>query len=451
VPASTAAPTAIPPEPTPRFIEITTPLVAGERYVKGTAQPLETLSLKDNGVSRGSTVVQADGFFAFDLEYAGLIAGHLMEVEGYGMSDSAIVVVDSTPTPTPTASPTPTWTPTPGGTDIQIEPLCGPEGSNTVTVYGYDWPEADVSIQHIFAGDVVQEWSLAKGEFDINFTVDITIDTILQGEHTIQALYYSPPDGLYVIGDAEPFVVPCATPVPTPRPPNLIIESITLLNDGPIATCLPLTFVVSIANVGETTASNLFWADLFVDPTDPIVPTNPQFDETDYWVAVNSLDAGVSTSLTLYLLDGVDTTGEHTAYVMVDTLNGVAEFDELDNVGDPLTFSALEDQCAPTPTPMPTSEPALAGDGAISGSTWLHLNGDVAPQGRVNVYWYDGDVLVAETVSDRDGNYLQPDLPPGTYTVIGESVIDGVLYTDIAWNIIVKSGETTPYVTLYMH
>jgi hypothetical protein len=132
---------------------------------------------------------------------------------------------------------------------------------------------------------------------------------------------------------------------------------------------------------------------------------------------------------------------------MADTLNAVVEADELDNVWGPLVFTV---SAAASP-PAPLSAFTLGGDGAIGGSTWLHWNGDLAPQGRVNVYWYRGDALVAETTSDRDGNYLLQDLPPGTYTVVGELVVDGVLYSDVAGDIVVNGGETTPYVTLYLH
>jgi hypothetical protein len=154
-------------------------------------------------------------------------------------------------------------------------------------------------------------------------------------------------------------------------------------------------------------------------------------------------------TLTLNLPDGLDVTGVHTSYVMADTWDQVAEDNELDNVGGPLTFTVSLEQAPPTPTPTPT--PAPLEDGAISGSTWLYLNGDIVPQGRVNVYCYSGSVLVAETISDQDGNYLLQDVPPGTYTVIGESVINDVLYTDIAVNVVVNSGATTPYVTLFLH
>jgi hypothetical protein len=154
-------------------------------------------------------------------------------------------------------------------------------------------------------------------------------------------------------------------------------------------------------------------------------------------------------TLTLALPDGLNATGVHTSHVMADTWNQVSEDSELDNVGGPLTFTVSLEQVPPTPTPTPTLAPVE--DGAISGSTWLYLNGDVVPQGRVNVYCYDGSVLVAETISDQDGNYLLENVPPGTYTVIGESVINDVLYTDIALDVGVNSGETTPYVTLFLH
>jgi hypothetical protein len=130
-------------------------------------------------------------------------------------------------------------------------------------------------------------------------------------------------------------------------------------------------------------------------------------------------------------------------------LGQVVEGNELDNVGGPLTFTvSLE---GPTPTPTSTPVPAPPEAGALSGSTWLYEGSEIAPQARVNVYWYHDDTLIAETVSDEQGNYLVPDLPSGTYTVVGEFTVDGVLYSDVAWDVVVTGGETTPYVTLYLH
>jgi hypothetical protein len=82
--------------------------------------------------------------------------------------------------------------------------------------------------------------------------------------------------------------------------------------------------------------------------------------------------------------------------------------------------------------------------------TWLYLDGTIVSQGRVNVYCYDGDVLVAETISDRNGSYLLQGILPGTYTVIGELVADPVLYTDVALDVDVVHGETTPLVDIVL-
>lgn len=53
--------------------------------------------------------------------------------------------------------------------------------------------------------------------------------------------------------------------------------------------------------------------------------------------------------------------------------------------------------------------------------TWISIGEDIVPQGRVDVYCYDGsDNLVAQTTSD-DSGYYDLEYPPGTYTVVGET------------------------------
>jgi hypothetical protein len=356
-------------------------------------------------------------------------------------------------THTPTATPTLTPSPTPGATDLEIAPSCGPLGSNPIIVEGVDWPKADVLIEHLFAGDVVQEKMVPKGDINVNFTVPITIETTLEGEHTIQGSYWSNSDGQYVLGDAEAFTVPCPpptpTPTPTPLPPNLIVESFALENEGEIAPNDPVSYAVTIANDGETDVSALFWVDLFINPSGPINLANPPIEISADWAAINGLAAQTSTVVSLDLPDGVDATGVYTAYVMVDTLLQVVESKEEDNLGGPVTFTAVGE--GPPPAAMSAALSAEVSGGAIGGSTWLQLNGEVAPQGRAEVYCYSGDRLVAETTSDREGRYRLPDLPPGTYTVVAELFIDGIPYTDVAADIVVKRGETTPFVTLYLN
>ena len=124
------------------------------------------------------------------------------------------------------------------------------------------------------------------------------------------------------------------------------------------------------------------------------------------------------------------------------------ETDELDNVGGPLAVYVAQEGTPPVPTPSPTPGGPT---GMISGSTWLYINGDVVPQGRVNVYCYDGGLLVAEALSDQDGNYIMLNVPAGSYTIIGETFIDHMLYSDIVMDVEVLGGQTTQYVTLVLH
>jgi hypothetical protein len=139
--------------------------------------------------------------------------------------------------------------------------------------------------------------------------------------------------------------------------------------------------------------------------------------------------------------------GDHVAYALADTWTQVNESDEADNVSQAVLIPVPQEGTPPTPTPTPDA----TGTGAISGSTWLYINGDVVPQGRVNVYLYEGEVLIAEVLSDQSGDYVMEGLPAGTYTVIGETYIDGVLYSDIVLNVLVESGQTTQYMTLVLH
>jgi hypothetical protein len=53
-----------------------------------------------------------------------------------------------------------------------------------------------------------------------------------------------------------------------------------------------------------------------------------------------------------------------------------------------------------------------------------------------------GDVI-ASAVSDDEGRYTLTELPPGTYTVISETWIDGVRYAGTVANIEVVENKTT--------
>jgi hypothetical protein len=438
------------PTPTPGVvpIQIDTPLWDGDMAVTGIAQAGEIIYLRDiqNPALDLSTTVNGDGTFRFDLPTP-LVAGHVIAVQGYGSIDYAVVegTIAPTATPTPTASPMPTATPSTAY--IVIEPTCGPQNSNTyITVRGYNWPcNKNLTIEHWSSGALRRTWTISKHDHCASFVENITIDASSAGVHTIKV--YAPGQD----NDSKDFSVPCQiTPTPTPSQPNLVVESITLENDGTISTYDPLTFTVAVRNIGAAAANSLFWVDLYVNPAvEPPSPSDLMSEASVAWAAVSSLAQGETISLTLHYLEGFDTTGNHTAYSLADTWDQVLESDELDNVGGPLAVAVSQEGSPPAPTPTPT--PGGTATGAISGSTWLFINGDVVPQGRINIYCYDGDVLIAETLSDQDGNYLLEGVPPGTYTVIGQTFISGVSYSDIVLNVEVNSGQTTPYVTLVLH
>jgi hypothetical protein len=66
--------------------------------------------------------------------------------------------------------------------------------------------------------------------------------------------------------------------------------------------------------------------------------------------------------------------------------------------------------------------------GVIEGFTWVFIKGDVVPHGWTDVSCYDGPTLIAQTNSDNNAFYQMEVPPGGTYTVIGQTYIDDVLY-----------------------
>jgi hypothetical protein len=66
--------------------------------------------------------------------------------------------------------------------------------------------------------------------------------------------------------------------------------------------------------------------------------------------------------------------------------------------------------------------------GVIEGFTWIFIKGDVVPHGWTDVSCYEGPTLIAQTNSDDDAFYQMEVPPGGTYTVIGQTYIDDVLY-----------------------
>nr|HID14178.1 hypothetical protein [Anaerolineae bacterium] len=386
-------------------IEIDEPLCHGSTVISGTAEPDRTVTLviTDTGY-QDSTTVAADGQFTFNLPGGQpLQAGQTVGVSGYGHGDSAVVQACTS------------------DAYIVISPQCGPSGSTVITVEGFNWPSAQGVLKQIGIhwdayGTRVGTVNPATSHFVEEIQVDVTL-----GSHTVLARTEKnngqPAGG---VSAEATFLSPCPAP-------NLVISDLSLLTTDPISTYQPLDFSVTVANIGTKPVNNLFWVDLYsAEPT-------PQTAGIA-WAAVSSLDAGASVPLTITFRSGFATTGTYQIWALADSWNQVAETNEEDNVGGPVTVTVSEEG-----TPPPTSP---TGSGSIAGETWVSLTGIPVPHGRTNVWCVDewGNV-VASTVSDDEARYELSNLPVGTYTVIGETWIDGVRYSRTYYEIDVNEGE----------
>jgi hypothetical protein len=437
-PTSTPVPGA--PTPTPAPIEIDVPLWEGDEFVTGVGQPGGRLTLRDLQVpyKKYFATVRSDGTFEFLLPFT-LTAGHVIEVTGYGSIDYGLVVPIPLPTatPVPTASPTPT--PVPSTQYIEIAPICGPAVTTTLAIKGYQWPVDQGYLAISWDGTEVERVDPPSANFAALVAVAPSV-----GTHSVSVATQF---NSATYNNATNFVAPC----PIPNQANLVVERVTLDYTGVLTTHNPLTFTVDVRNIGAAATKSLFWVDLYLDPTaEPPTPSDLASETSAAWAAAGLLLANETISLTLPYPQGLATLGAHSVYAMADSWDQVSEFDELDNVSEPLSVTVeMEGTVPPMPTPTPT--PGGIGTGGISGSTWLHFNSTFILQGRVNVYVYEGAELVAETLSDPRGEFSIESLPVGVYTVVGEMYIGDVLYSDMVLQVEVIDGWSTDFITLVLN
>jgi hypothetical protein len=129
-------------------------------------------------------------------------------------------------------------------------------------------------------------------------------------------------------------------------------------------------------------------------------------------------------------------TGTYAIWAFADSWDQVSELDEQDNDYGPVLVEVSQEG-APPPSPP-------AGTGAIAGETWVSMTGIPVPHGRTNVRCLDGaGQVIASTTSDDTAKYTLSGLPAGTYTVIGETWIDGVRYSRTLDGVVVNDNEAT--------
>jgi len=379
-------------------IVINEPLCHGSSVVGGTAEPGQTVTLVLMGTGyQDSTTVAADGQFTFNLpDTQPLQTGRTASVNGYGESVSAVVQACTT------------------NAHIVISPQCGPTGSMVITVKGYNWEYQNkndgITIKWDGNNIGTFEADAQPSQWETQVTVNVTA-----GVHEVSAVNRKTPEVTAV------FVSPCPAP-------NLVVSDLSLITTGPISTYQSLDLSVMVTNIGTRPANNLFWVDLY--STEPTPQTTGVA-----WAAVSGLDAGASIPLTITIQSGFATAGTYQIWALADSWDQVSELDEGDNDYGPITVDVSEES---TPPPTPPT-----GTGSIAGETWVSLTGVPVPHGRANV-WCIGEegTVVASTVSDDNARYELSNLPVGTYTVIGETWINGSRYSRTLDGIVVSENET---------
>jgi uncharacterized repeat protein (TIGR01451 family) len=384
-------------------IAVSDPLCHGDVLVVGTAEPrqLVTIGIAETGYE-DTTVVGVDGTFSFSI-FGGLTlqAGQTVEVSGYDETTSAVVQACTT------------------DAYITVSPLCGGPGTGVpLVVRGYNWAYqnefSDITIE--WDDNTVAVWDAElDGQlptWDVSFLVTATA-----GQHTVSAVNDTIPE---VIGT---FVCPCPSP-------NLVVSDLELLTTGPISTYQSLDFTVLVENIGTRPVNNLFWLDLYAAaagfPESAII-----------WTSLSSLSVDDSARITATYQSGFEETGTYDVRALVDSWEQVVELDEGDNMYGPIQVPVTLEGEPPYTPPVTTTV------GTIAGETWISLTGNPVPHARATVWCVDGEGhTVASTVSDRDAQYQLADLPVGTYTVIGETWVNGYRYSN-SYSVDVFEDQTT--------
>ena len=376
-------------------------LCHGSVVVTGTAEPDQTVTLHvlETGY-QDSTTVDASGGFTFTLPAElPLQVEQTVAVSGYDQSASDTVAECN-----------------PNEAYLAISPQCGPSGPMTITVNGYIWDYQNVNddITLRWDGDGVDTISAAPSE---DWKTQITVD-VSAGAHQVSAvnrIFPSP-------GITATFSSPCPAP-------DLVVTDMSLLTPAPLATYQPLAFRVAVENQGTRPVNNLFWVDLYASQPSPQATGIA-------WAAVSGLGVGDSTTLTITVQNGFEMTGTYTIWASADSWDQVSETDETNNDSSPIAVEITQEGEPPPPPP--------AGSGTIVGETWVSMTGIPVPHGRTDVRCLDGEgQVIASTTSDDTAKYALSDLPAGTYTVIGETWIDGIRYSRTLDGVGVNDNDTT--------
>ena len=185
-----------------------------------------------------------------------------------------------------------------------------------------------------------------------------------------------------------------------------------------------------ISNTGGVNINNLFFVDLYIDPTTTITPGTIAITITESvgYVAIIGLAENTSQVITITTQSGFMNSPEtHLVYGMVDSTEEINEYVENNNISTPQAV----DFVTPANTPYPTPTFDGSGTNTISGIIRINL-GSFVPHERTTVRLINGSsVIVNQTFSDENGFYEFLNVPDGIYTIVSCATVDNVEYTGV--------------------
>ncbi len=350
---------------------------------------------------------------------------------------SATMTPTLTFTPDPLPTEVPNDTPTPAVISLSVNPSCGSPGVHNAytvsfNVVGTNFP-ANTAVS-LFLVDP------EGGETPFTSTPVITTTSggafhtsetranLAEGTHRVRARYNGNVlEASYQVPCSD-YTPPPPTPDvdPTPAPADLIVVGAPqLASSRPITAYQPVSFAVTVKNIGGAPVNSLFFVDLFFNPVPPVISgtVNIPIEQSAGYLSLNSLAAGASETITVTSYSGfANEPASNLVYAMVDSLQGIDEYVETNNISEAVVIDDV--RTAPTPTPTPTP----SGERLIHGLVYRPTGGKVTKVLRANLILTDLGTGAVRTVesSSENGYFVFDGVANGTYSLLACSSVNGV-------------------------
>jgi hypothetical protein len=197
-----------------------------------------------------------------------------------------------------------------------------------------------------------------------------------------------------------------------PAGPDLTINGQPqLVTPLPRGANLPVSFTVTIENVGDVDVNSQFFVDIFLDPT-VVLTTGIPISESNGFTAVPALAAGESRVVTITAQMGFAAEPfTHTVYAWVDSLEQVIESEETNNLSAPLVVTDVH----PLLAGVTLAGPELG----LTGETYT-FTAVVTPSTITDPITYTWLVDAASPLTQTNGTAVAAPFgwaAPGTYTL----------------------------------